>query len=102
MTARFVTTAPAGLYPAGLVVDVITVTATTPWDPHAADAHADPGGDGPRYRVRHPNGVLLRVCRDLDDLARLGITPAILAETSPRRWPANLTVTCRTHHRRTR
>jgi hypothetical protein len=99
--SRWITTAPAGPYPAGLVVDAITVTATTPWDSRAADAHTDPGGDGPRYRVRHPNGVLLGVCRDLDGLAQLGITPAILAEASPRRWPDTVTA-CRTHHRRTR
>jgi hypothetical protein len=94
MTARFVTTAPAGHYPAGLVVDVIEITAHAAYDEHARDAHTDPRvGDGQWLRVRHPGGIHLGTVRTPAELTeRFGIDLGSLEEVRPAR------VTCRAHH----
>lgn len=81
MTPRFITTAPAGLYRPGLIVDVIEITGTTAYDPAARDAHTSPAGDGQWLRVRHPNGILLGMFRGPAALTdALGVDLGSLAE----------------------
>ena len=83
MTARFVTTTQAGLYRPGLTIDVIDITGTTAFDPRARDAHTSPAGDGQWYRVKHPNGLMIRMCRTPGELAGLGIDLGTLTEVTP-------------------
>lgn len=60
MITRWVTTEPAGQWPAGVVIDLIRLTHTGGSnDPRNRDAHVWAGGDGEYLRVRSPNGYLL-------------------------------------------
>jgi hypothetical protein len=91
-TTRYVTTRTVGNYGPGLVIDIITITAHGSPEPDARDAHVYFGvrdGDGQWLKVRHRNGTLLGMVRDLDSLARhLGITPADIRPVAPRFWPS--------------
>jgi len=66
MTSRYRTTRPNGYQPAGMRVDVITLTAT------------GSGTDGQWIRVTHPNGISAGQCRTPAGLAALGINLAAL------------------------
>jgi hypothetical protein len=124
MTAtRYITTEPAGAYPAGLRLDYFTRTNTGgPAGQHARGAHLDRSGDRQFISVTHPNGLTIKFVPawDLAGLAAVGIAPADLAgavldvpgiaaalEINPDTIPAAKAgtkapagwTTCRTHHR---
>jgi hypothetical protein len=81
MTARFVTTAPAGPYGPGLIIDVTEITAAAPVTPR--DGWTGGGGDGQWLRVRHPNGILIRMLRTPAELtSELSIDLADLQEVT--------------------
>lgn len=82
MTPRFTTTAPAGLYRPGLIIDVITMTGSAPATDR--DAYLGGGGDGQWFRVRHPNGILIGMRRTPAELTDdLGIDLGSLVEVTP-------------------
>jgi hypothetical protein len=66
MTTRYRTRRPNGYQPAGMRVDVITLTAT------------GNGTDGQWIRVTHPGGILAGMTRTPAGLAALGINLADL------------------------
>lgn len=82
MTPRFVTTAPAGLLPAGVVIDVIEISLHGQVTDR--DAITDPrAGDGQWLRVKHPGGIHLGTVRTPAELTtRFGIDLATLEEVS--------------------
>ena len=60
MITRWETTEPVGFLPAGVVIELISLSLTGgPNSSRNRDGHVDPGGDGQWLRIRHPHGTLI-------------------------------------------
>jgi hypothetical protein len=70
MRDRYRTEHPIGLLPAGMTVEVITLTG----------AHT--GGNGQWLLVKYPNGVRYAMVRTVEELEDLGITGENLQEVA--------------------
>ena len=75
----WITRIPAGQYPAGMRVDVITLTGTGGAARGSRDSYLGGHGDGQWIRVRWPHGaVLAAMVRSMAELGDLGIEPGNL------------------------
>jgi hypothetical protein len=94
-TRRWIATEAHWPLPAGMVVDRMTLTATSPAPGPTPWGGARHCGDGEWLRIRHPNGALhdnvpfreTDLARTESELLDVGIDVATLAPVHGRSWP---------------